>query len=385
MPYGERVREITERFESKIQSEAKGALGIPNVASGGSVFGIAETLTSEERAKQAERFQRVVNETQLARLNKMLNVLDEDILDSAQHYTFVIIDDLDRDWVDDRVANDLIRCLFRTVLDLKRVRHLKVLVALRTNIFEQLEFSNRAGGQEEKFRSLVLNMRWSAGDLESLLDERVRAGAAIANVSFSSVRDLLPPRNRTRGDALEYILNRTLMRPRDAIAYFNECLAIAGGKSRLTWDTIKKAERPYSEKRVLALRDEWKLNYPDIHKVFQLFRGSTTPMTRATYAAKLDDVMLLLADPEFRGLTWLMDLSRAMWAPSDGVVEWRALYGPLTELLYNIGFVGVRSPGQSVQWAHHAGSSELRPGELTEHYEFVVHPMFGPALEIQAS
>ena len=144
----ERVREITDKFTKRFDS----SLGT-DVSLGGKGFkaGVASGFedSQETKTEQAERFQRIVNETQLAKLNKMLTVLDEDILDT-QHFTYVVIDDLDRDWVDERVANDLIRCLFRTVLDLKRVRNLKVLVALRTNIFQELDFGSRSGGQEEK-------------------------------------------------------------------------------------------------------------------------------------------------------------------------------------------------------------------------------------------
>ncbi len=106
----------------------------------------------------------------------MIGVLNEEILDS-QHFTYVVVDDLDRDWIDERLVNDLIRCLFRTVLDLKRVQNLKVLVALRTNIFQELQFGRRGGGQEEKFRALVLQMRWTRHNLEELLDERVAIAA----------------------------------------------------------------------------------------------------------------------------------------------------------------------------------------------------------------
>src|SRR5690606_1384388 len=133
-------------------------------------------LTSEMKREETDRYQRIVNDTQLAKLNKMISILDEEILD-AQNYSYVVIDDLDRDWVDDQLANDLIRCLFRTVLDLKRVQNLKILVALRTNIFQELDFGRKGGGQEEKFRSLVLNVRWTRPDLEDLLDERVRTAS----------------------------------------------------------------------------------------------------------------------------------------------------------------------------------------------------------------
>src|SRR5207244_470620 len=118
-----------------------------------------------------------------------------------------VIDDLDREWVDERLANELIRCLLRTVPDLKRVKNLKVLVALRTNIFQELPFSDRGGGQEEKFRALILPIRWRREDLKRLLDERTRVAAELGNIDgLAGVRDLIPRANRTRGDPLDFIL-----------------------------------------------------------------------------------------------------------------------------------------------------------------------------------
>jgi hypothetical protein len=295
----------------------------------------------------------------------------------------VVIDDLDRDWVDERLGNDLIRCLFRTVLDLKRVRNLKILVGLRTNIFEELRFG-RTGGQEEKFRSLVLNMRWNAAELEAMLNERVRAAAVLSGVNFTGLKDLLPPRNKTRGDAIDFILQRTLLRPRDAISYLNECLAAAGGKSRLTWDTIQGAEKDYSRKRLLALRDEWKLNYPDIDRVFHCFRGVSERMTISELDERLDDVMLLLSDGSFGGLRWLMDLSRAMWEGTENDAGWRSVYGPLATLLYSFGFIGFfRASGPSVYVT--SESTSAVEADLPNAAGFAVHPAYRRALEINGA
>lgn len=127
----QRVKDIITKFEKDVDKEAEASFGISHVGSLKGSVSSSSGMSTEIHSMQAERFQRVVNQTQLARLNKMLDVLDEDILDSSQNYTYVVIDDLDRDWVDEKVANDLIRCLFRTVLDLKsKVQNLKVLVAL---------------------------------------------------------------------------------------------------------------------------------------------------------------------------------------------------------------------------------------------------------------
>jgi hypothetical protein len=179
----QRVKEVIQKFESQVRVEAGGKLtaGFGSLSANG---GDSQAESVEQRIELVNRFQRLVNETQLPRLNKMERVLNEDILDSPQHFTYVVIDDLDRDWADEKITNDLIRCLFRAVMDLKRVENLKVLVALRTNIFEALDFG-KTEGQEEKFRDLSHHVRWTKNELRALLDERVVVAAerhGIANV-----------------------------------------------------------------------------------------------------------------------------------------------------------------------------------------------------------
>lgn len=374
----ERVREITDKFTHKIGAAAS----VGGSGAGATLKASGELSTeesSEVRRQQAEKYQRIVNETQLSKLNKMMEVLNEDILDE-QHWTYIVIDDLDRDWVDERLANDLIRCLFRTVLDLKRVRHLKVLVALRTNIFQELDFGKRSGGQEEKFRSLVLSVRWTRPDLEGLLDERVRVAAPRVGLDAANMADLLPNANRTR-NPVDHILERTLLRPRDAIAFMNECLALGTGKTRLTWEDIKTAESAYSAKRLLALRDEWKSTYPGIDRVLAAFRGSPMKMSRGDYQSRLEDAMLLLSDQTFEGTLWLTRLSERMWAPGDA--SWFEVYQPLTALLYSIGFLGVavRTTAAPVFYSDDPLLLESE-SNLTRAHAFFVHRTYHAALDI---
>ncbi|MEA5054687.1 MAG: hypothetical protein VB093_14710, partial [Propionicimonas sp.] len=133
-------------------------------------------------------------------------------------------------------------------------------------------------------------------------------------------------------------LDRTLLRPRDAIAYINECLAKGIGKCRLAWDDIHDAEHEYAVKRLLALRDEWKPTFPGIDRVFQEFRGAPERMSASALSQVLDNIMLLPADPTFDGVSWLTDLSARMWSPREAT--WYELYEPLVSLLYAVGFLG---------------------------------------------
>ncbi len=378
----ERVREITQRFEEQIDNVAKGQLSLGSAGvEVGRTHG--KLLSTEVRSEHAERYQRIVNNTQLARLNKMIAVLNEDILDEPQHYTYVIIDDLDRDWVDERVANDLIRCLFRTVLDLKRVRNLRVLVALRTNIFQELRFSERASGQEEKLRALVLPLRWTKHDLESMLDERTRAAAELGSVpNIDRVADLLPTANRNRGNPVDFILDRTLMRPRDAIAFVNEALNLSRGKTRISWAELVAAERPYSQNRLLALRDEWSPTYPDLIRVIEVFRKAPLPMSRDEFRQRVDEAILLMADPTFRGVLWVTEMAEPVWQSSISD-EWADQYGPFTSFLYNIGLIGVApSRGHRPTFSYEIESYPSNLANLGPDSAFFVHRTFQPALNI---
>ena len=377
----ERIRDIITRFEQEIDKEAQATFGVAHVVGLRAGATTTKGMSTEVKSAQAERFQRIVNATQLARLNKMMDVLDEDILDSVQNYTYVIMDDLDRDWVDEKVANDLIRCLFRAVLDLKRIQHLKILVALRTNIFEELDFGSRTGGQEEKFRSLTLNVRWTRNELIAMLNERARAAAEQYSIDgLISIEDLVPNPNNTRGNALEYILDRTLMRPRDAIAYLNECLVLASGKPKLTWELIHNAERSYSYKRLLALRDEWRPTYPGIYEVFTKFTQAPEAMPRNLLTKILDEAILLMADRTFPGVVWMTTLFESVWDSTQR--DWAEMYHPLFRLLFNLGFLGCRLPrDETIIYAHDQPEFAESVSNLARVTEFYIHPTFRAALD----
>jgi hypothetical protein len=341
----ERVREITSTLTKKFEGDAEIRAGLPGVASGNTSVGASIETSESDRRELGQRYQRIINETQLARLNKMMDVLDEDVLGSAQDFTYVVIDDLDKDWVDAALTNELIMALFKTVHDLKRVRNLKVLVALRTNIFEHLDFGSANGGQEEKYRSLVLPMNWTRPQLESLIDERTRVASRYQQAEAVTFRGILPNPNAKRGSALTYLLDRTLMRPRDLISFVRECLLQSEGKSQISWDAIKQAEVAYSENRLLALRDEWKVNYPGIERAFETFRHAGGRMSRDDVQQRLDDCILLLAEDGFMGTGWLEPLSAAVLT-GQSEQSWARRYGPILRMLYSIGFLGIATSGR---------------------------------------
>jgi len=376
----ERVKEILDKFETRLQGGAGGRIGTGAV--GASASAAAEVASSQEtRRELTDYYQRVVNETQLPRLNHMIRILGSEILDSRQHETYLLIDDLDRDWVDDAVANLLIRCLFTAVLDMGPVENLKVLVALRTNIFQQLQYGEKLrGGQEEKYRGLALHIRWTANDLKALLNERAEAACRKYGVRpVRTMEQMLPGGPARRQDAFDYILSQTLMRPRDAIVYLNETVRLASGRDRITWKNLFGARKPYSDDRLLALRDEWKEPYFGIDRALEWFRNVSIPMKREELTKVLDDIALLPADSTFRGTQWVTRICAHVYERGDR--DWSEMYGDLVRLLYTIGFLGVHEGAHEVYY--HEDQFELDdPANLDEQAIFTVHPAFRPALGI---
>lgn len=341
----ERVKEITSTLTQRLEGEGSAKAGLTGIAEVGGRATAGLESSKVSRTELTQRYQRVINEIQLARLNKMMDVLDEDILNSVQDFTYILIDDLDKDWVDARLTNELIMALFKTVHDLKRVRNLKVLVALRTNIFQHLDFGAAGGGQEEKFRSLVLPMNWTREQLTGLIDQRVQLAGRRQQATVDSVAAILPHPNARRGSALDYLLDRTLLRPRDFIAFVRECLSKSEGKSQISWDAIHRAEIVYSENRLLALRDEWKVNYPGIDRAFETFRHVDGRMSREDMQRRLDDCIMLLAEDGFTGTGWLTPLGNAVLGGDTGK-SWAQRYGPILRMLFDIGFLGVTGPSK---------------------------------------
>jgi hypothetical protein len=375
----ERVHEIAEKFEQRLEASAKAGserLGIALQAGGDSLESV------EVRRELQERYQLVVNETQPARLNRMIRILGEEVLDSEHRQTYVVIDDLDRDWVDEGIANELIRCLFHAVVDMQSVSNLKVLVALRTNIFRQLLTEVRGrGGQEEKLRALAYDVKWTRGDLVTLLDRRAQAASVQYKLPGRRLSDMLPAGPKDR-KPVDFILDHTLMRPRDAIVYLNYAARASTGKSRIAWSALNAVDREYSQDRLEALRDEWKDPYGGLDQILELFRSAPPRLSRSELSKRLDQAALLSLDERFPSKAWLSGLVVELLEGTDDTT-WYERYGTLLRLLYGIGFLGCGNDQQrrvvfnyeDPQWCDHADN-------LSDESFAEVHPAFRAALGI---
>ena len=96
-----------------------------------------KTLTKDDKKK----IHNAIKQFEFTDINYFIKHLDQNILNK---YRFVIlIDDLDKNWIQDEIGINFTRCLFETIFDINNSKHLRLLVSLRTNLFNQLKFNQK--------------------------------------------------------------------------------------------------------------------------------------------------------------------------------------------------------------------------------------------------
>ena len=158
-------------------------------------------------------------------------------------------------------------------------------------------------------------------------------------------------------DSFNYIVDRTLMRPRDLLKFINRAVEVAlnRGHVRIGVDDVLQAEKSYSEDMLLTTSYEIQDTHPDYGDAMYAFQGATQTLTK-------DEVERILVDGGVR---------------QDQVDE-------AIELLLWFGFLGVRASSfaedrysYSVQYNLRRLLYPVTKGQGC----FVIHPAFRAALE----
>ena len=242
-----RITEITRNLEKEMAARL-GTL-FPCQAEVNGRRKISETAKFEI----VKRSQEVINSVQIRELSEMLDLID-DALDDEQQVYYITVDDLDKEWVSGRAKDKLIRALIETVKDFRKIRHAKILVSLRLDLLERVFRETRDSGfQEEKYESLYYHMQWSNDDLLKMLDLRIgRLVRDRYTTREITLKDLLPPKVGKQ-NTVEFILARTMKRPREVIQFLNLCIEKSAGKPTVSLSALLEAEGDYSRGRLRSI------------------------------------------------------------------------------------------------------------------------------------
>ncbi len=374
----EQLKELTTKFTKDIKAKLGSKFKNVDISLEG-----AKSLSEEVRSEIRSLATQVVSGIQIKRLNEVLDLLTEFAFDDKQKRYYILIDKLDEDWAETETRCRFIRALIEETKSLRRIPQVKVVTALRRDLLDLVFDKTRDSGfQEEKYEAYLVRVTWGKDDLRKLLSARVtevyRRQYTSASVNFN---DIFPVQQKGEtGEAIDYIVERTLYRPRDAIQFCNECFQSAADRPRISWRAIYAAEANYSTKRLKSLREEWSEYYPALEATVEILRNLVVPFTRSNLSGtRFEETTTELYELDQNDPC--VAAAKILYSPTGKISE-AEVVSRILMCLYHVGMIGIKiSTLDTFIWSH-IDQPRISKGEIKRANQIKVHKMFRHALEI---
>jgi len=268
----------------------------------------------------------------------------------------VLIDKVDEIWSNVDGSTVAIIGLIKAVHELNTsLQHARLILFLRSDIYDTLRFSDA-----DKFRTVEERLDWSDNDLKSLIARRGRVSAGLPLEEINALWNSIFEFSVQNQPSFEYIIKRTMRRPRELIQFCNRAKSIAqdNDHDQIYKEDILSAEPLYSEWKLRDLASEFIVQYPyleDLLKVFEGFKVSFEPVEIVT---RLDDRKALISE---------------RFSDLKGVNNDRILQN-----LFLIGFLGAVDPAGEQQFVYDDPKIIL-----SQQLRIIVHPAFHSALGVK--
>lgn len=376
------LREITEKFSRNVRASVQSTYGDVELSAEG-----ARGLSQEQVTEITQRAKQVVSDIQIKKLVQVLDLLADSVFDDPQKKFYILIDKLDEDWASTETRCRFIRALIEEVKTFRRLTSVKIIVALRQDLLDLVFDRTRdAGFQEEKYESYLLRLRWSPADLRRLIEKRInevfRRQYTSANVRFD---DVFPPSRRGGGKAaMDFMLERALLRPRDLLQFANETFVAAYGKSKVTWRMLVAAEAQYSLKRLKSLQEEWFEIYPDLGEIVEILRGLPVTFTKRDLdEGRLEESFLRLYDSHSNDIC--VETVKKYFDSGGKSATEADVVNEFIRCLYRVGAVGVKTSSlETFVWSY-IDHPTLSRGEAKRANLLKVHKMLHRSLDVRTS
>ncbi len=276
----------------------------------------------------------------------------------------------------------LIKALIEATRKFKKVPAIKIIIALRTDLFfKVLNETKTTGSQEEKYESLIYEVKWNEDELEELLNERVVTLGESKNLNLN-LKNLLPKNQIFHKSALHYFFDRTFLRPRDAIQFLNLCLNCSHKMTRVNKTKLQEAERIYSQKRLRFIYDEWRSNFPNLKDYVTILENKHIVFNVRHIDKKEVEDFVVKSVQESRDHGPLYPLAKRYY---DGKAPISRLVLRMLHCLYISGLVGVKtSPHSEINWSF-KDAHLLELSQLTENLDYHIHPTFWMGLGVKVN
>lgn len=375
------IKELTEGFENKIRAEV--GADLEKFKAGGQY---EKRMSSEKKSEIVSRIRKIISQDQLSELHSVIDALSNFENDDAMKGYYILIDRLDERWVDDDIRFRLIKALIECLRSFRKITCLKILVALRSDVLERVvQETSDISFQREKFEDYKIDLRWSKSDLRALIEKRLNFlfKRQYTNSLIGYV-DVFPSHIGHK-DSFDWILERTLMRPRDVIAFINECIDASDGNSSITVSAIRKAEVEFARKRRDSVLQEWKSAFPTLDKLLSaITKGSRWSCELGELCdgdGIIDEFCLTICADNQIANDPLFSVCHAR-IEGKGVDDFKVVQ-EAAAILYRTGVVGLKLNSQDRMHYAHLDSPLVSPDMLTRNTRIRLHPMFWAAYNLQ--
>ncbi|MBB5397186.1 P-loop ATPase, Sll1717 family [Mucilaginibacter sp. AK015] len=326
-----RIKEIEntvqKRFENELGIDIKSARGKASTLENNQIVTKSDIKTKAEH---------IISDALAHDIHEIIKILQEELFVDNQQKHFVIIDDLDKEWIATDIRYDLIGAMIEVIKEFQVLKGVKIIISLRDNLY-QLLFSgvNHKGGQREKFKPLYAELTWTAIELKEFLNKRL----FLVTHNNLDIRSAFDRQYKNGTDGFMYMLDRTFYRPRDVISYVNHAIENANNRTHFTLDVLKRAEIDYSHDRLQAIEDEWGENYGELRRILRFLNGKHNGFSVKNI--KEDDFTELyfeeMVNEYFHGdlLSWI-----TQW--KKGQLTFAQFLKHILFLLYQIGIIGIK-------------------------------------------
>lgn len=344
----EQLREVVSKVSKDLKVGVGAELNGVDVNLNG-----AKSLTEERKIQIVNKANRVVSQIQISKLSKILDLLEEKVFIDGQKQYYLLIDKLDEDWAETNTRYRFIRALIEEIKTFRKIKNIKIIIALRKDLLSIVFDKTRGSGfQEDKYESYFLPLIWEREGLRLVIEKRInevyKRQYTKGDIHFD---DVFPSPRKGGITAIDYMLDRTLLRPRDILQFVNECFTSAINSPRISWKAISSAESLYSQKRLKSLYEEWSGLYPALRITVEILREKSKIFTRSsiieTKNSIVDQLIEYPNDPCGKAVIDYCNSASKNVTDSDlGTV--------IISCLYRVGAIGVKiSTKEPFKWTDH--------------------------------
>ena len=260
------------------------------------------------------------------------------------------------------------------------VRSVKIVLALRTDLFQRVIDRTRSSGfQQEKYESLCYRIRWSRNDLKELITLRVnKLFRDKYTKSGVQVDNILPSGKIQQRSYLDYMLDRTFLRPREIILFLTNVSLKPMDLLPLLDRMSLTAEMIYSQMRARSLCDEWHGDHPNLAKHIQFItnRSSTVRFQDFNSSAIGEHFLSLLNEENDVLFQKVVRFVKGKETEEDMLRE-------VFSILYQTGFLGIKNSSHDVtQWSFE-DIPIISPSSINLDCIAYIHPTFWMGLGVR--